>query len=503
MWIDAICIDQNSFTERNHQVGIMKYIFQNASTTFSWLGPATEESDWLFDTMNRAKGSKEQIDSIVDEYFLEASLQPTSDSALPTMRFYENILKLARREYWGRLWILQELVLGPRVLFLSGQKTLKLDVFTRWLDTLDMTLMHSEKRLRLQMRSTMLAKMLTARKVQFFTSTFEDLFEEFGGLKCSLKHDKIYALMSLLSSADNLNNKLQIRYEQPSYIVLRNILSTGRLRDPISFTRKALKELAVDALSKDLLRSSSPGHYIDYRTTWVEMEVREDRHDLAFLCYGLSSSNRLEVIHGRPLLSDRSHALSIVKVTAWDMLTQHLIVSWQDTAKKIMLGALMKPASRLRNIPPLLDTALHVAVKTLCQRSYVANIMGRHNVGDLRIRTRDRASLPQSMLLKFPTHIFAAWVYICDLCDTYAHSDGSASELSPELGARLRNWINDTQQVLNRAIGDGYRRGFRAFRSACDATSEGGKARASYIIPAVAPSTHRTQGFWIKGDSQR
>jgi hypothetical protein len=91
----------------------------------------------------------------------------------------------------------------------------------------------------------------------------------------------------------------------------------------------------------------------------------------------------------------------------------------------------------------------------LCQRSYVANIMGRHNVGDLRIRTRDRASLPQSMLLKFPTHIFAAWVYICDLCDTYAHSNGSASELNPEHGARLRNWIKDTQQDLNGATGEG------------------------------------------------
>jgi hypothetical protein len=449
MWIDAICIDQHSFTERNHQVSIMKHIFQNASTTFSWLGPATEDSDWLFDIINQANGSKEQIERTIDDYFLETSLQISSKEATPVRHLYDNTLELARRDYWGRLWILQELVLGPKILFLCGQKTIKLDVFTKWLDALGTTLMLSNS-LKFRLRSTMFAKMLSARKVQFFTSTFDDLFEEFGSLKCSLVHDKIYALMSLLSDADNLNNKLRIRYEQPSYIVLRNVLSTNTLLDPVKFTRKALKELAVDALSKDLLRTSSPGNYVDYRPTWLELKLREDTRELVYLGSGLSSSNRLKVIHGWPFLLERPRAVRVLKVTASDVLTQHLILSLQDHTKEVLWGALVKPSSRLEAIHPMLYAALHVAIKGLSQHSTVTSVWEKQSVDQLQGRDRDWR--PEAAVLKFPTHIFVAWVYICDLIESLAQFDGLGSELSSELDTRLRKWIQDTQQDLHGAM---------------------------------------------------
>jgi hypothetical protein len=44
MWIDAICINQEDSSERNHQVGQMSLIYSQALMVIVWLGPETEDS---------------------------------------------------------------------------------------------------------------------------------------------------------------------------------------------------------------------------------------------------------------------------------------------------------------------------------------------------------------------------------------------------------------------------------------------------------------------------
>jgi hypothetical protein len=43
-WIDAICIDQSSIAERNHQVRRMKDIYETAKEVVAWLGPEAKRS---------------------------------------------------------------------------------------------------------------------------------------------------------------------------------------------------------------------------------------------------------------------------------------------------------------------------------------------------------------------------------------------------------------------------------------------------------------------------
>src|ERR1700753_1696292 len=38
LWVDAICIDQRSLQERNHQVRLMGHIYSKATTVIAWLG---------------------------------------------------------------------------------------------------------------------------------------------------------------------------------------------------------------------------------------------------------------------------------------------------------------------------------------------------------------------------------------------------------------------------------------------------------------------------------
>jgi SpoVK/Ycf46/Vps4 family AAA+-type ATPase len=45
LWIDAICIDQDSLIERNHQVSLMGEIYKAANHVFIWLGSGSPEVD--------------------------------------------------------------------------------------------------------------------------------------------------------------------------------------------------------------------------------------------------------------------------------------------------------------------------------------------------------------------------------------------------------------------------------------------------------------------------
>ena len=49
LWIDAVCINQNDISERNHQVLLMGDIYRGATTVLSWLGshPELVRGLWL------------------------------------------------------------------------------------------------------------------------------------------------------------------------------------------------------------------------------------------------------------------------------------------------------------------------------------------------------------------------------------------------------------------------------------------------------------------------
>jgi len=42
LWIDAVCINQHSDDEKNHQIPLMRCIFSQAHMVLGWLGEAPE-----------------------------------------------------------------------------------------------------------------------------------------------------------------------------------------------------------------------------------------------------------------------------------------------------------------------------------------------------------------------------------------------------------------------------------------------------------------------------
>ncbi|KZL77730.1 heterokaryon incompatibility protein [Colletotrichum tofieldiae] len=131
IWIDALCINQSDETEKASQIPLMGSIYKLAANVIVWLGPETDGSSKVIDTLQKLSSlyRTEYIETFdrSDPFTATAWRQMaqirlrTSFHKLKTLysqldletdeddfRLYE----FFDRPYWRRLWIIQELCMG-------------------------------------------------------------------------------------------------------------------------------------------------------------------------------------------------------------------------------------------------------------------------------------------------------------------------------------------------------------------------------------------------------
>jgi hypothetical protein len=120
----------------------MKRIFQTASSMIAWLGAAADKSDMLMDLIER-QGTffLENRNKILVLSKIEAHsefIQCMFEAEPPIIEiinnqqrsdYLESLRSLHDREYWYRIWILQELVLAKNITIAFGSKRTSLDAF--------------------------------------------------------------------------------------------------------------------------------------------------------------------------------------------------------------------------------------------------------------------------------------------------------------------------------------------------------------------------------------
>ena len=67
LWVDSICIDQSSTSDKNHQVPQMGKIYSRASSVLIWLGEGTYETDIAFDFLNGIANTDAELKDIENE----------------------------------------------------------------------------------------------------------------------------------------------------------------------------------------------------------------------------------------------------------------------------------------------------------------------------------------------------------------------------------------------------------------------------------------------------
>lgn len=101
VWADALSIDQQNRDEKNQQLSLMADIYKKAQYVAIWMGPEGDDSDLatalLQDvaTAAQTEAGRVQVKSIL--------FSRAQDQSLPA------VAALFEREYWNRLWIVQEI----------------------------------------------------------------------------------------------------------------------------------------------------------------------------------------------------------------------------------------------------------------------------------------------------------------------------------------------------------------------------------------------------------
>jgi hypothetical protein len=135
LWIDAICINQDSIQERNHQVASMGGIYGNCQKVVIWLGDEDNKTKSAVDFIKSTFDEIEQrvttrshyrdfanliwlYSSGIEEHVMEELFRP---ELLPGWTLFRNILQ---RTWWTRTWVVQEFANAPDATFHIGNFSL-------------------------------------------------------------------------------------------------------------------------------------------------------------------------------------------------------------------------------------------------------------------------------------------------------------------------------------------------------------------------------------------
>lgn len=120
IWIDSLCINQKDKIEKNHQVPMMKTIYQNASHVFVCLGE--NRNAWLAMAMlndlvlTNMMVSPENFAAYVQSLYAARLVGNSVSLAARTEAFYE----LLANPWFTRVWVFQEVVFAKSITIMYG-----------------------------------------------------------------------------------------------------------------------------------------------------------------------------------------------------------------------------------------------------------------------------------------------------------------------------------------------------------------------------------------------
>ncbi|KAK0929066.1 hypothetical protein LTS16_001935 [Friedmanniomyces endolithicus] len=112
LWADAICINQRDIMERNQQVAIMLDIYSAATSVFAWLGPETQST---------------AVGMLVLKHLLEVNPGAggrTPWELLPADLLVAGVADIAQRDYFKRMWVVQEAAVAAEVVLACGSHSI-------------------------------------------------------------------------------------------------------------------------------------------------------------------------------------------------------------------------------------------------------------------------------------------------------------------------------------------------------------------------------------------
>ncbi|KAK5077648.1 hypothetical protein LTR70_009558 [Exophiala xenobiotica] len=183
LWIDALCIDQQSVEERNHQVMLMGTTYSNARKVIVWLGHGNRAISQLFCRLDRTNGSPLAAGGPQDLQLL-----------------IEAVFAVVSFRYWSRLWITQELLLARSILLVYGHDSLAWDDLWLGVDELIPEPPQAIKASTAQKHREQRAILKSSKERAL--RDISELIHEYSSAECTDIKDRVIGIRSLVKDGD-------------------------------------------------------------------------------------------------------------------------------------------------------------------------------------------------------------------------------------------------------------------------------------------------------------
>ena len=254
LWIDAICLDQSNIAERNHQVRQMGHIYNAAVEVLVWLGIGEPAHAHALECLEH------------DSFFMNilesrdvAKVDPQTAASIYC--FQESLTQLCEDEYWGRVWIVQEILLAKQLQVVYGYTQISWEKFSSFACLgADGPLLSihpkSQQQLRDRLRNSR-ARVVCKERGNVFNVfrrqvgyDLQTILRQFGTWQCEDPRDHVLGLIGLTRLGPNAH---LIDYSMDA-LTLFNHLAKFCLADSVLETRKLLDPFGLSA--RDVWTSS-------------------------------------------------------------------------------------------------------------------------------------------------------------------------------------------------------------------------------------------------------
>ncbi len=123
LWVDALCINQDDVLERNHQVGLMGRIYNEAPVVMTWVGTPDDDAWTAFKLIHRLRPIVElwlSEKSNFKYFYNSDKLFEISGVDAVTPDEWGALISFFERQYFSRAWIVQEVALARAVFMMLG-----------------------------------------------------------------------------------------------------------------------------------------------------------------------------------------------------------------------------------------------------------------------------------------------------------------------------------------------------------------------------------------------
>ncbi|KAF7918004.1 uncharacterized protein EAE98_010032 [Botrytis deweyae] len=224
IWVDALCINQQDDQEKGLQIQLMPRIYGQAAQVIVYFGEAADDSDMALESIRVAADDENE----------------KHRNLLASNRNQESILRLLKRPWFQRIWVLQEVGLARSILIICGSVEMNGYTFCSGVSKLE-SLLKNYSDLQSVIRPTIHLIRGSIFRPKYNSSLLGDLslgelIDMYHNHKATVRHDKVYALLGMCSDHLSSTTGLLPDYTIPWETLFRRLYIEVTFNNrPISF----------------------------------------------------------------------------------------------------------------------------------------------------------------------------------------------------------------------------------------------------------------------------